>query len=199
MAARDYEPDAIYTLEGQFIIRFPEKYSLQIDEAIEDDTISNRLSIEMDIWGDVKFYGKVVDLPCIIESNKSIDCKSIYKTGDISQMLICSLEPFSESRDTNLAVIPGGWTAKKFLWPHGLTPPLKNVRTRRFRKIQKKKVTDYSDVEKELRRLIQADISAESVELEEIREELDKKSSDPHQIEEDQDAAINILDFTARE
>jgi hypothetical protein len=29
---------------------------------------------------------------------------------------------------------------KKFLWPHGITPPLKNVRKRRFRKTLRKKV-----------------------------------------------------------
>jgi TATA-binding protein-associated factor Taf7 len=29
---------------------------------------------------------------------------------------------------------------KKFIWPHGITPPLKNVRKRRFRKTLKKKV-----------------------------------------------------------
>lgn len=29
---------------------------------------------------------------------------------------------------------------KKYLWPHGYTPPLKNVRKRRFRKTLRKKV-----------------------------------------------------------
>ena len=29
---------------------------------------------------------------------------------------------------------------KKYLYPHGLTPPLKNVRKRRFRRTLKKKV-----------------------------------------------------------
>lgn len=29
---------------------------------------------------------------------------------------------------------------KKYLWPHGYTPPLKNVRKRRFRKMLRKKV-----------------------------------------------------------
>jgi transcription initiation factor TFIID subunit 7 len=29
---------------------------------------------------------------------------------------------------------------KKYLYPHGITPPLKNVRKRRFRKTLKKKV-----------------------------------------------------------
>ena len=36
---------------------------------------------------------QVVDLPCIIESHKTLDKKTIYKTGDISQMLVCSRDP----------------------------------------------------------------------------------------------------------
>ncbi|KII68256.1 Transcription initiation factor TFIID subunit 7 [Thelohanellus kitauei] len=183
MDNRDYEPDATYTVEGQFIIRFPEDYAKEIRQAIEEDSLESKLTVDMDInarfatvkWKDIILHGKMVDLPCIIESNKSIDKKSIYKTGDICQMLLCQTTPFDASSDDNQSVVHGGWTSKKFQWPHGLTPPLKNVRTRRFRRIQKKKQTDYSDVEKELRRLIQADISALSVEIEEVAADTTKK------------------------
>lgn len=40
---------------------------------------------------------------------------------------------------------------KKFLWPHGITPPLKNVRKRRFRKTLKKKYVEAPEIEKEVR------------------------------------------------
>lgn len=40
---------------------------------------------------------------------------------------------------------------KKFLWPHGVTPPLKNVRKRRFRKTLKKKYVEAPEIEKEVR------------------------------------------------
>nr|CAD7411367.1 unnamed protein product [Timema poppensis] len=39
---------------------------------------------------------------------------------------------------------------KKFLWPHGITPPLKNVRRRRFRKTLKKKYVEAPEIEKEV-------------------------------------------------
>lgn len=39
---------------------------------------------------------------------------------------------------------------KKFLWPHGITPPLKNVRKRRFRKTLKKKYVEAPEIEKEV-------------------------------------------------
>lgn len=43
---------------------------------------------------------------------------------------------------------------KKFLWPHGITPPLKNVRKRRFRKTLKKKYVEAPEIEKEVRRAL---------------------------------------------
>lgn len=43
---------------------------------------------------------------------------------------------------------------KKFLWPHGLTPPLKNVRKRRFRKTLRKKFVEAPEIEKEVRYLL---------------------------------------------
>lgn len=39
---------------------------------------------------------------------------------------------------------------KKYLWPHGLTPPLKNVRKRRFRKTLIKQTTEATEIEKEV-------------------------------------------------
>jgi len=39
---------------------------------------------------------------------------------------------------------------KKYLWPHGITPPLKNVRKRRFRKTLIKESSDAQEIEKEV-------------------------------------------------
>jgi len=82
-----------------------------------------------------------VDLPCIIESHKTIDRKNIYKTADICQMMICTEteEPEEESKPAKKKDgVPK--VDKKYLYSHGITPPLKNVRKRRFRRTLKKKV-----------------------------------------------------------
>jgi TATA-binding protein-associated factor Taf7 len=42
---------------------------------------------------------------------------------------------------------------KKYLWPHGITPPLKNVRKRRFRKTLRKKYVEAPEIEKEVQPL----------------------------------------------
>lgn len=38
----------------------------------------------------------------------------------------------------------------EYLWPHGITPPLKNIRKQRFRKTLMKNNTDSADIDKEV-------------------------------------------------
>lgn len=79
---------------------------------------------------DQYFYAKVVDLPTVVESLKTIDKKSFYKTADVCQMMICKEEPDpvtdDEKRDAqkNKKKDPNK-IDKKYLYPHGITPCLK--------------------------------------------------------------------------
>lgn len=61
--------------------------------------------------------------------------------------------------------------AKKYQHPHGITPPLKNVRRRRFRKTAKQKYVDAPEIEKEVKRLLRADVSAVDVNFDVINDE----------------------------
>lgn len=63
---------------------------------------------------------------------------------------------------------------KKFLWPHGITPPTKNVRRRRFRKTLKKKYVEAPEIEKEVKRLLRVDNDAVNVKWEVICEDEDQ-------------------------
>lgn len=115
-------------------------------------------------------YAKAVDLPTIIESHKTIDKKSFYKTADICQMLMCSEDPYpvtpeDESPLKNKKKDPNK-VEKKFLCPHGITPPLKNARKRRFRKTLKKKNVELPEIEKEVKRLLRTDNEAVTVKWE---------------------------------
>lgn len=60
---------------------------------------------------------------------------------------------------------------KKFQHLHGVVPPLKNVRRRRFRKTLRKKLIDLASIEKEVKRLLRADLEAEDVKAEEIADD----------------------------
>ena len=55
---------------------------------------------------------------------------------------------------------------KKYLYPHGITPSLKNVRKRRFRKTLKKKNVELPEIEKEVKRLLRVDNEAVNVKWE---------------------------------
>lgn len=91
--------------------------------------------------------------------------------------MICREEPFPVNEDLlekeaqkNKKKDPNK-IEKKFLYPHGLTPCLKNVRKRRFRKTLKKKNVELPEIEKEVKRLLRVDNEAVSVKWEIVESE----------------------------
>lgn len=183
MTREKREGDYPVELEAQFIIRLPEEPGKVLSELIKSgENFKNRFSIQVhdDMrHGEVRLdhwllYAKIVDLPTIIESWKSIDRKSLYKCADICQMMLCKeeLDPIveEESPTKNKRKDPLK-VDKKYLWPHGITPPTKNVRKRRFRKTLRKKCTEAPEIEKEVKRLLRADNEAASVTWEVVTED----------------------------
>lgn len=176
---------AIFELENQFILRIPEDYGQKVKDDIDSGTLKDKLRIELHDnsrygavrYGDTTFSAKLVNLPCATESWKTLDRKSFWKTADVAQMLLCkeeedSNESSSEEEETkNLDPFKKQQTMKKFLYPHGITPPLKNVRKKRFRKTAKKKYIEAPEIEKEVKRLLRADISAVDVTYEVLQDE----------------------------
>lgn len=149
---------------------------------------------------DQLLYAKIVDLPTVMESYKTIDNKSFYKSADICQILICKEEPEDEtekeSPNKNKKKDPNK-VDKKYLWPHGITPPCKNVRKRRFRKTLKKKNVETPEIEKEVKHLLRIDNEAVRVDYEIINEE-DKPSDelDQSDIKPYNDADEDLADDT---
>jgi len=162
-------------LEKQFILRVPQVYASALQHAIQNGSLRDRLSIEFQAdyrHATVRFDGaalsaKLVDLPCIMESHKTVDNKSFYKTADISQMLVCSEDDNTKEEED----ISPKKESKRFVWNHGITGPLKNVRKRRFRKTAKKKLVESPEIEKEVKRLLRTDLSASNVSFEVIQDE----------------------------
>lgn len=96
-----------------------------------------------------------------------------------SPQMICKFEPEvpqpeEESPDKKKKKDPLK-VDKKYLWPHGITPPCKNVRKRRFRKTLKKKYVEAPEIEKEVKRLLKIDNDAVHVKYEIINEHEDGK------------------------
>jgi len=188
--------DAPYELESQFVLRLPQEYASTVRRIAQSSSVNikDRLTIELHPDGRhgivrvdrVPLACKLVDLPCILESLKTVDKKTFYKTADVCQMLVCTLDgdlyppleeptgstdPKSKKKDKD--------KDKKFVWNHGITCPLKNTRKRRFRKTAKKKYIESPDVEKEVKRLLSTDADAVSVRWEVINED-ESKEADQH-------------------
>jgi len=178
-------------LENQFLLRLPAEPAAALRKTIQKGSIDlkDRLYIQLQPdnpsnpclrRGNVRFDGwsmnaKLVDLPTVIESHKTIDRKTLYKTADICQLLICREgdNPSDDEiqSDEDKKKDPNK-VDKKFVYPHGICPPLKNCRRRRFRKTLKKKhCLDEPEIEKEVKRLFRTDNEAVDVKWELLTEE----------------------------
>ncbi|EDW02642.1 transcription initiation factor TFIID subunit 7 [Drosophila grimshawi] len=205
-------------LENQFIMRFPKHLATAVHEAIQAGNIKDRLTIQLDQdlrYGEVRFdeqllYTKIFDLPTVLESYKTIDNKSFYKSADICQLMVCKEEPEDdtekESPNKNKKKDPNK-VDKKYLFPHGITPPCKNVRKRRFRKTLKKKNVETPEIEKEVKHLLRSDNEAVRVDYEIINEEdkpgdeLDQSDIKPYNLADEdlQDDTMHASDKTINE
>ncbi|XP_048637691.1 transcription initiation factor TFIID subunit 7-like isoform X2 [Brassica napus] len=118
-------------MEEQFILRVPPSVSERIDrllseEASTSDEIPLDLCFSEDgrsgtfMIGNEEFPASLLDLPAVVESFKTYDDSALVKTADIGQMIMV--------RE------PGDPTPNTVEYRHGLTPPMKDARKRRFRR-----------------------------------------------------------------
>ncbi|XP_063899858.1 transcription initiation factor TFIID subunit 7-like [Zophobas morio] len=172
-------------VEQQFILRLPEQYAIELHELMKRNlaetlTITwtdNQFRTADITFKDKKLYGKLMDLPCIVESQKTLNKSSFYKTADICQILVASETPFEDGSKQ------GSCNKKNpFAFPDGLTPPLKNARKRRFRKTAAKKLLEREDVEQEVNLLLKEDDLAIDVKTEWASDEED--TEDKIEVEE---------------
>ncbi|XP_058392326.1 transcription initiation factor TFIID subunit 7-like isoform X2 [Diceros bicornis minor] len=158
--SRDEPP---YELENQFILRLPPEHASAVRKIVHSTSVAMKDKLKIDLSPDgrhavvevedVSLTANLVDLPCVIGSLKTLDKKTFYKTADISQMLVCTADgdphssPEEPTTSTDLKVIAKNEREgeKKYVWKHGITPPLKNVRKKRFRKTTKKLI-DFEEI-----------------------------------------------------
>lgn len=112
------------------------------------------------------YPGLVVSLPCVVESQKSMDNKQYYKIADISTLVV--IYPNSDYDFDK---------ERKILELSGLTPPMKYAKSRRFRK-KPAKMGFLEEIERKVAELIEKDLRAKSVEImkkedKDISDELD--------------------------
>lgn len=171
------DEDEFEEMESQLLLRMPIEPAQVLRKCLREggSGLKDRLFVKFETdmrYGEVRFdhwlmYSRLLDLPTITESLKTIDQKSFYKSADVGQMLLCKYDPepppTEEESPTKHKKKDPHKVDKKYLWPHGITPPCKNVRKRRFRKTLKKKNVEAPEIEKEVKRLLRTDNEAVSV------------------------------------
>ncbi|KAK4409239.1 UNVERIFIED_CONTAM: Transcription initiation factor TFIID subunit [Sesamum calycinum] len=118
-------------MEEQFILRVPPAVAERIERLLNDSASSSEdksldLLFSEDgrtgtfVIGSDRFSASLLDLPTVVESYKTYDDNVLIKTADIGQMIMVREE--------------GDGVPEAVEYRHGLTPPMRDARRRRFRR-----------------------------------------------------------------
>ncbi|WCJ33261.1 Transcription initiation factor TFIID subunit 7 [Euphorbia peplus] len=118
-------------MEEQFILRVPPSVAERLDRLLSESAAdSEEQSLDLSFnedgrsgsfsIGNENFPASLLDLPCVVESYKTYDDCALVKTSDIGQMILVR-----EAGDSAPDVVE---------YRHGLTPPMRDARKRRFRR-----------------------------------------------------------------
>ncbi|GAB2211500.1 hypothetical protein Drorol1_Dr00024815 [Drosera rotundifolia] len=119
-------------MEEQFVLRVPPSVAERIERLLneEDPTSSGDKELDLSfsedgrngtfVIGNDRFPASLLDLPSVVESYKTYDDSVLIKTDDIGQMIVVREE--------------GDPTLDSIEYRHGLTPPMRDARRRRFRR-----------------------------------------------------------------
>ena len=132
----------------------------------------------------------LVDLPCIIEGIKSWDKRGWWKSADICQMLLVLGKIDREEEALTFPITGKDVDTKTWQHAHGLTPPMRFVRKRRFRKRVSNRTIEA--VEEEVERLLQADLECIGESKYEVLD-LDRLTREASARDSDSDNGYNML------
>ncbi|XP_073057346.1 transcription initiation factor TFIID subunit 7-like [Primulina eburnea] len=138
-------------MEEQFILRVPPAVAERIERLLNDTASSSEdksmdLSFSEDgrtgkfIIGNDHFPASLLDLVTVVESYKTYDDNMLIKTADIGQMIMV--------REDNKNI------PESLEHRHGLTPPMRDARRRRFRREPDLNPEVVRRVEKDLQKIM---------------------------------------------
>ncbi|XP_057809510.1 transcription initiation factor TFIID subunit 7-like [Salvia miltiorrhiza] len=154
-------------MEEQFILRVPPAVAERIERLLNDSSASSEdKNLDMVfsedgrtgtfVIGNDRFSSSLLDLPSVVESYKTYDDNVLIKTADIGQMIMV--------RDESDGV------PEAVEYRHGLTPPMRDARRRRFRREPDLNPEVVRRVERDLQNIM-AGGTAESIGVEMVEPE----------------------------
>jgi transcription initiation factor TFIID subunit 7 len=195
--AEEAEPDP--AIESQFVLRMkPGADCDLLRKSIEEKTIGKSVSqggpgvhfrffdregrrTMVTIQGRL-YAATMVELPAVIESLKSWNKKDWVKTADVCQMLLV-LDRVQNEDEAKKFPLPSTVSPDSHRYPHGLTPPMRWARKRRFR--PRKSYIDVERAEAQMNRLLAEDENAHSTKYEMV--DTDAETSEDSSSEEEVD------------
>ncbi|KAG6556196.1 hypothetical protein Mapa_002137 [Marchantia paleacea] len=151
-------------MEEHFILRVPPSVAERLNRVLNEDPLSaldNSIDLSFledgrtgsFVIGKESFPASLLDLPCVVESYKTYDDNVLIKTADIGQIIMVG-EPNEAA--------PEGPEYK-----HGLTPPMRDARRRRFRREPDLNPDLVQQVENDLQSIMAGGTARDIVEQEE--------------------------------
>ena len=178
----------IFDKENQMILRVPDEIADRLNDLFEEEGADEQFIditpciVKNPKTGNVAQFkfkfenfeapASLVDLPCIIESHKSVDSINMFKSNDISQMIYVHPqgEKFLEdcpnhqktakkidqaSASPTASQTPGSNPSRVvYLARDGLTVPTKSIRTRFFRKDFDVPINKIREIEEEMSQIL---------------------------------------------
>ncbi|RMZ66586.1 transcription initiation factor TFIID subunit 7 [Pyrenophora seminiperda CCB06] len=212
--AEEAEPDP--AIESQFVLRMkPGPDCDLLRKSIEEKTIGKSasqggpgvhfrffdregrramLTIQNRIYA-----ATMVELPAVIESLKSWNKKDWVKTADVCQMLLV-LDEVKNEEEAKKYPLPSYISPDTHRFPHGLTPPMKWARKRRFR--PRKSYIDVERAEAQMNRLLAEDEIAHTSKFEMVDSEAEssEESSSEEEVDDEEMAdAPQVEEMDANE
>ncbi|CAM6124534.1 unnamed protein product [Calypogeia fissa] len=166
-------------MEEHFILRVPPSVAERLNRVLNEDPASpsdNLIDFSFledgrtgnFVIGSDTLPAALLDLPCVVESYKTYDDNVLIKTADVGQIIMVR-EPHEPA--------PEGHEFK-----HGLTPPMRDARRRRFRREPDLNPDLVQQVENDLTSIMAGgtarDVDVEVVEQEEDADD-DGETEDP--------------------
>lgn len=155
-----------YTYEEQLVLRLPPALAAQLQQEIAETgrpadmaiTFTDARRATVTFHGQ-RLVGVLLDLPTVLETLKTTDRSQYCKVADISQMLLVLPEGGGDGEtEAQLAE----WEARGWQHPDGLTPPMHDVRNRRFNKtsLSYGQPREVEKIERQVQALLERDEAA---------------------------------------
>ncbi|KAJ7525014.1 hypothetical protein O6H91_17G032300 [Diphasiastrum complanatum] len=183
-------------MEEQFVLRVPPSVAERLDRVLSENPASPTdqsidLAFEDDgrtgtfMIGNDKFAVSLLDLPCVVESYKTYDDTVLIKTADIGQIIIVREE--------------GETPPEGLEYKHGLTPPMRDARRRRFRREPDLNPDFVHQVENDLQSIMAGGTARDvDVEVVEQEEDVDEEMEVTEQVQDGSQPSSTPMELVSK-